>query len=114
MGAWTDTVTFIFASTAISVDLSNAAAQFIGGSDTIVYAEGDATVALADVISDFQDGSDLIGLTGGLTFGQLTIDQSSNLVGGGALDTQVIVAATSEILTVLDGVTPTIDGTDFV
>ena len=86
------------------------------GSDRFDYAEGDggATVALADVITDFEDGTDMIGLTGGLTFAQLTIDQSMDVVGGGANDTVISVTVGGEILTVLDGITTTIDGADFM
>ena len=69
------------------------------------YAAGDggASVALADVITDFQDGIDLIGLFG-LTFTDLNIDQTANVVGDGTNDTQISVTATSEILAVLDGI----------
>jgi len=84
------------------------------GTDTFIFAAGDggATVALADLISDFEDGTDLIGLTGGLTFGDLTIDQSSDVVGDGTNDTVISVTAGGEILAVLDGITATIDGSD--
>jgi Ca2+-binding RTX toxin-like protein len=84
------------------------------GIDTFIYAAGDggATVALADLISDFEDGTDLIGLTGGLTFGDLTIDQSSDVVGDGTNDTVISVTAGGEILAVLDGITTTLDGSD--
>jgi T5SS/PEP-CTERM-associated repeat protein len=71
------------------------------GADTFVYASGDggATVDLADLLTDFEDGTDLIGLEGGLTFAELTISD------GGGADTTISVTATSEILTVVQGVT---------
>ena len=87
------------------------------GADIFVSAEGDggAIIALADIISDFEDGTDLIGLEGGLTFADLTIDQSADVVGDGTLDTVISVTATSEFLTVLDGIDggTTIDVNDF-
>ncbi len=85
------------------------------GADTFVYSAGDggATVALADLITDFDDGTDMIGLAGGLTFGALTIDQSADVVGDGTLDTVISVTVGGEILTVLDGITTTIDMNDF-
>ena len=48
------------------------------GSDTFVTRAGDggSSEATADVITDFEDGTDLIGLDG-LTFGNLTIIQGS-------------------------------------
>ncbi len=44
-------------------------------------------------------GFDLAGLAGGLTFAELTISD------GGGADTTISVTATSEILTVVEGVT---------
>ena len=85
-----------------------------GGSDIFVYAEGDGgdPVGFADVITDFLDGTDLIGLIG-LTFGELDIDNTADVVGDGTFDTVITVIATSEILTVLDGVTTTLTVDDF-
>ena len=91
------------------------------GADIFVYAEGDGggdflteptVVAAADVISDFVDGEDLIGLEG-LTFAELTITQDTNVVGSGTNDTIISVTVGGEILTVLDGITTTIDSNDF-
>ena len=72
------------------------------GADTFIFGEGDggATVALADLITDFEDGTDLIGLRGSLTFGQLTIAAE------GITDTRITVTGTGEILTVIQNVTP--------
>ncbi len=87
------------------------------GSDTFVIVEGDggASVELADVIFDFVDGSDLIGLADGLAFGDLTIDQSADVTGDAVIDTVISVATTGEFLAVLDGIGAgiTIDQDDF-
>ncbi len=58
-----------------------------------------ATLSPTDLLTDFVDGTDLIGLEGGLQFADLTI------VDGGTADTTISVTATSEILTVVQGVT---------
>ena len=89
------------------------------GADIFVYGNGDggATVDMADLITDFQDGIDLIGLVNGeLTFADLTIDQSADVTGDATVDTVIQVTATSEYLAVLDGITgaTTIDNADFV
>ena len=60
---------------------SDEARELLGGSagsDTFVTRAGDggSTVATADVITDFEDGTDQIGLDG-LAFGDLTIIQGS-------------------------------------
>ncbi len=56
------------------------------------------TLAPTDLLTDFVDGTDLIGLEGGLQFADLTI------VDGGTADTTISVTATSEIPTVVQGV----------
>ena len=64
-------------------------------------------MALADVITDFQLGEgpfDLIQLTGGLTFGDLTL-VFDDVIGTAANDTVISVFATGEVLVVVDGVT---------
>ena len=58
-----------------------------------------ATLAPTDLLTDFVDGTDLIGLEGGLEFADLTISD------GGGADTTTSVTATSEILTVVLGIT---------
>ena len=58
-----------------------------------------ATLAPTDLLTDFVDGTDLIGLEGGLEFAHLTISD------GGGADTTTSVTATSEILTVVLGIT---------
>lgn len=74
------------------------------GSDRFVLTAGAGT----DTIPDFQDGTDLLALAGGLTFGQLTI--TSN-----ATDTLIRVTTTNELLATLNGIpTNTITATDFV
>jgi len=49
------------------------------GIDTFVIRAGDGstTLANADVIQDFKDGTDLIGMAGGLQYNQLTIEQGT-------------------------------------
>jgi Ca2+-binding RTX toxin-like protein len=76
------------------------------GADTFVLAPGDGgpTIALADVISDFEDGVDLIGLGGGLGFADLTIDQGADVVGDATNDTVISITATSEVLATLNGI----------
>jgi hypothetical protein len=64
-------------------------------------------------LTDFEDGTDLIGLEGGLTFADLTIDQSSDVVGDATNDTIISVTIGGEFLAVLDGITTTIDADDF-
>ena len=74
------------------------------GSDRFVLTAGAGT----DTIQDFQDGTDLLALAGGLTFGQLTI--TSN-----ATDTLICVTTTNELLATLNGIpTNTITAIDFV
>ena len=68
------------------------------GSDVFVFAALDGT----DTITDFKLGTDQIGLTGGLTFGQLSFSGSEIRVG-------------SEVLAVLTGVnTNTLTASNFV
>ncbi|RMD64137.1 MAG: VWA domain-containing protein, partial [Alphaproteobacteria bacterium] len=71
------------------------------GADIYVYEPGDggSTIAEADVIHDFDDGVDLIGLGGGLTSADITIgdDGSGNAV---------ISTTSGEVLAVLIGVSP--------
>jgi Ca2+-binding RTX toxin-like protein len=72
----------------------------VDGSDTFVTRAGDggSSEATADVITDFTDGSDLIGLDG-LTFGQLTIMQ-----GTGDYASDTIVKYGTEFLFVIQNV----------
>jgi len=61
-------------------------------SDTFIFAALDGT----DTITDFNDGLDYIGLSGGLTFGQLSFSGSN-----------IIVTSTNEILATLTGINTT-------
>jgi hypothetical protein len=71
-----------------------------GGSDTFIFAALDGT----DTISDFSEGLDYIGLSGGLTFGDLSFCGSS-----------IIVTDTNELLATLTGInTTTLTAADFV
>ena len=60
------------------------------GSDTIVIRSGDggSSITDADIIADFTDGSDLIGMSG-LNYSELTIEQ-----GTGSYSSHVIVKKT--------------------
>ena len=70
------------------------------GSDTFIFAALDGT----DTITDFTDGVDYIGLSGGLTFGALSFSGS-----------KIIVTATNEILATLTGInTTTLTAADFL
>ncbi|MBX9259329.1 cadherin-like domain-containing protein, partial [Desmonostoc muscorum CCALA 125] len=70
------------------------------GNDTFAFAAGEGT----DTITDFSDGNDLIGLYGGLSFGQLSFSGSN-----------IKVTSTNEILATLTGInTTTLTAADFV
>jgi Ca2+-binding RTX toxin-like protein len=73
------------------------------GQDTFVLRPGDggSALTLADVITDYQDGTDSIGLGGGLTYAGLTIAQGS---GAHSNDTIIQRTATGEYLAVLQNV----------
>jgi Ca2+-binding RTX toxin-like protein len=98
------------------------------GADRFDYAAGDGDtglgdLTLADVITDFSDGVDLIGLDG-LVFGNGVgeasfVDASVGFVGGNATDTALIINGGDlvdiEILAVIQGVTvANMDATDTV
>jgi hypothetical protein len=74
------------------------------GIDTFVIRTGDGSTTLADanVITDFQDGTDLIGLDNDFNFSQLTIFQGT---GAYASHTLVRVIATGEYLLIIQNIT---------
>ncbi len=83
------------------------------GSDVFTYSAGDggATIALADLITDFEDGTDHIsldGLTFGTSDGQVSFVAADTLsLGGSASDTALIIndgAGYAEVLTVIQNV----------
>jgi|GEM_PF-1257952 len=77
-----------------------------GGNDRFALVSG--LTADADIIQDFQNGRDFLFLTGGLTFGKLTISQNG-------ADTDIIETIGSQTLATLAGIdATTIDETDFV
>jgi Ca2+-binding RTX toxin-like protein len=83
------------------IDDYSSEASFLGGargSDTFVIRKGDggSTKNDADTITDYQTGTDILGLAGGLQFGQLVISDD-----GG--DT-VIRHSDGEYLTILQGI----------
>jgi Ca2+-binding RTX toxin-like protein len=71
------------------------------GSDTIVLRAGDggSTLAAADTINEFTDGTDVLGLDDGFQYTDLTIAQGT---GSNANDT--IISNGSEYLTILTGI----------
>jgi len=70
------------------------------GNDIFAFAAGEGT----DTITDFSDGNDLIGLSGGLTFGQLSFSGSN-----------IIITSTNEILATLTSInTTTLTSADFM
>ena len=82
-----------------------------GGSDTFIVTpgEGGATIDLADVILDFEDGVDLIGLGGEIGFGDIVIGETPSG------DAVISFVGTGEFLAVLEGVSASqLDSSDFV
>jgi Ca2+-binding RTX toxin-like protein len=73
------------------------------GQDTFVLRPGDggSSLSLADLITDYQDGTDSIGLGGGLAYAGLTIAQGT---GAHASDTLIQRTATGEYLAILQNV----------
>ena len=71
------------------------------GSDTFIIRLGDgsATIANADTITDFTDGSDVLGLDDGLQYTDLTIAQ-----GTGSNSSNTIISKGSEYLAILTGI----------
>ena len=74
-------------------DFGNDTVSGGGGRDVFVLG----ALRSSDVVLDFQDGQDLLGLAGGLTFGQLSVTAGNN----GA---QIRIASTNELLASLTGV----------
>lgn len=60
----------------------------------------------ADIIEDFQDGVDLIGLTGGLTFANLVITEGTGILAGSTIIQDTLAGATPEFLAIIRGVAP--------
>ena len=86
------------------------------GLDTLVGGSGDDLFLFTprsgiDTIADFTKGEDLIGLSGGLSFDDLTIIQGT---GGSANNTLINIIGSNELLAILSGVqADTIASTDF-
>lgn len=86
------------------------------GLDTLVSGSGDDLFLFTprsgiDTIADFTKGKDLIGLSGGLSFEDLTIIQGT---GGSANNTLINITSSNELLAILSGVqADTIASTDF-
>jgi len=71
------------------------------GSDTIVLRVGDggSTLAAADTIADFTDGTDVLGMDNGMQYTDLTIAQ-----GAGSNSNDTIIKAGTEYLMILTGI----------
>lgn len=71
------------------------------GADSFILRAGDgsSTLTLADIITDFTDGTDVLGLDDGLQYTDLTIAQGT---GNNANDT--IISSGSEYLAILTGI----------
>ena len=71
------------------------------GNDTFIIRSGDGGSALtdADIIMDFQDGTDVIGLSGGLNFDDLTINQ-----GSGSNSSHSIISYGNQFLVILKNI----------
>ncbi|HIA00197.1 MAG TPA: calcium-binding protein, partial [Candidatus Marinimicrobia bacterium] len=83
------------------------------GSDTFIIRSGDGGSALtdADIIMDFQDGTDVIGLSGGLSFNDLTIAQGS---GSNSSHTIIRITSSGEYLVIVKNISASnISGADF-
>jgi len=82
------------------------------GQDTFVLRAGDGgnTIDLADVLTDYQDATDSIGLSGGLTFADLVIAQGT----GAHVNDTVIQRSSGEYLAVVQNAnSATLDIFDF-
>lgn len=72
------------------------------GADLFVLdAPGGQTLSMADLVTDFQAGTDHLRLPGGISFDDLTIAQGDGGAAGAASDSLVIHAPTGDILAVL-------------
>uniref|UniRef100_UPI0040487322 M10 family metallopeptidase C-terminal domain-containing protein n=1 Tax=Flavobacterium sp. TaxID=239 RepID=UPI0040487322 len=83
-----------------------------GGIDTFVIRSGDggSSISDADTITDFTDGTDIIGMSG-LNYSELKIEQ-----GTGSYSSHVVIKKTStgEFLTVIQNVSlSSVDDNDF-
>lgn len=77
----------------LSGDLGNDLLIGGSGNDRFILTSGKGN----DIVDDFQDGKDLIALSGGLTFADLAIAQSGN-------NTIVSVQSSNELLATLNGI----------
>ena len=73
------------------------------GNDTFIIRSGDGGSALtdADIIMDFQDGTDVFGLSGGLNFDDLTINQGS---GSNSSHTIIRLTSSGEYLAIVKNI----------
>lgn len=103
-----DIITGGASSDRISGDAGNDTLTGGAGSDRFVLATGTAT----DLITDFTDKEDRIGLSAGLSFAQIRVTQGT---GVNASDTLIELIANNELLAILSGVSASnITSADFV
>jgi Ca2+-binding RTX toxin-like protein len=76
------------------------------GADTFVLRAGDgnSNITLADIIADFEDGTDVIGMDDGLQYSDLTVIQGS---GSNSNDTLVSITSTGEYLAIVESMSAT-------
>jgi len=83
------------------------------GNDTFIIRSGDGGSALtdADIIMDYQDGTDVFGLSGGLNFDDLTIAQGS---GSNSSHTIIRLTSSGEYLAIVKNISASnVSGADF-
>ena len=75
------------------------------GTDTVILRVGDggSTLAAADTITDFTDGTDVLGMDDGLAYSELTIAQ-----GTGSNSSDTIISKGSEYLGILTGISASV------
>jgi|TARA_B110000259_G_C13750186_1_gene296248 Ca2+-binding RTX toxin-like protein len=75
------------------------------GTDTVILRVGDggSTLAAADTITDFTDGTDVLGMDDGLAYSELTIAQ-----GTGSNSSDTIISKGSEYLAILTGISASV------
>ena len=94
------------------------------GADVFSFtvANSQGAINLADLITDFADGVDIIDITGVADFNgdfasnflDLTVDQTADRgVGTGTFDTVISDQTTGNVIAVLVDVTPVLNGTEF-
>jgi VCBS repeat-containing protein len=78
------------------------------GSDTFIIRSGDGSsvIANADTVTDFTDGTDVIGLDDGLLFSDLSVEQGTGDYSNDTL-VSITITATREYLAIVEGINAT-------